>query len=53
MLWRTDFTLQAQIAQLVEQRTENPRVTGSIPVLGICTKAKLSAETNYAGVVQW
>ena len=24
-----------QIAQLVEQRTENPRVTGSIPVLGI------------------
>ncbi len=29
-------TLFAQIAQLVEQRTENPRVTGSIPVLGIC-----------------
>ncbi len=26
---------RAQIAQLVEQRTENPRVTGSIPVLGI------------------
>ena len=25
----------AQIAQLVEQRTENPRVTGSIPVQGI------------------
>ena len=25
----------AQVAQLVEQRTENPRVTGSIPVLGI------------------
>ena len=25
----------AQIAQLVEQWTENPRVTGSIPVLGI------------------
>ena len=25
----------AQIAQLVEQGTENPRVTGSIPVLGI------------------
>ena len=24
----------AQIAQLVEQWTENPRVTGSIPVLG-------------------
>ena len=29
------FLLFAQIAQLVEQRTENPRVTGSIPVLGI------------------
>ena len=27
--------IDAQIAQLVEQRTENPRVTGSIPVLGI------------------
>ena len=27
--------IYAQIAQLVEQRTENPRVTGSIPVLGI------------------
>ena len=26
----------AQIAQLVEQRTENPRVAGSIPALGIC-----------------
>ena len=26
--------IYAQIAQLVEQRTENPRVTGSIPVLG-------------------
>ena len=25
----------AQIAQLIEQRTENPCVTGSIPVLGI------------------
>ena len=25
----------AQIAQLVEQRTENPRVSGSIPELGI------------------
>ena len=29
------YVLNAQIAQLVEQRTENPRVTGSIPVLGI------------------
>ena len=28
----------AQIAQLVEQRTENPRVSGSIPELGIQKK---------------
>ena len=27
--------IDAQIAQLVEQRTENPRVVGSIPTLGI------------------
>ena len=30
--------LYAQIAQLVEQRTENPRVAGSIPALGIEVK---------------
>ena len=29
----------AQIAQLVEQGTENPCVTGSIPVLGITQEA--------------
>ena len=43
-LWKFDFIYKeqntvfssfAQVAQLVEQRTENPRVTGSIPVLGI------------------
>ena len=34
-LCETDARGFAQIAQLVEQRTENPRVTGSIPVLGI------------------
>ena len=27
--------INAQIAQLVEQRTENTRVAGSIPALGI------------------
>ena len=32
--YRRIFTY-AQIAQLVEQRTENPRVAGSIPALGI------------------
>ena len=31
----TFHNLYAQIAQLVEQRTENPRVLGSIPSLGI------------------
>ena len=31
----------AQIAQLVEQRTENPRVAGSIPALGICKVPKV------------
>ena len=41
----TDFVIYAQIAQLVEQRTENPRVAGSIPALGIiseCSKHCLS-----------
>ena len=33
-LCETDARGFAQIAQLVEQRTENPCVTGSIPVLG-------------------
>ncbi len=33
-----DYGLWAQIAQLVEQRTENPRVAGSIPALGISRK---------------
>ena len=32
---RTGKCAFAQIAQSVEQRIENPRVTGSIPVLGI------------------
>jgi hypothetical protein len=29
-----EFQTNAQVAQLVEQRTENPRVGGSIPPLG-------------------
>ena len=32
-LFNTRPTLKGQIAQLVEQRTENPRVGGSIPSL--------------------
>ena len=55
----------AQIAQLVEQRTENPRVAGSIPALGIEVLLKGAAfgESSlvdildfsyiFAGVVQW
>ena len=39
--------VSAQIAQSVEQRTENPRVAGSIPALGI------GDDIKYAGVVQW
>jgi hypothetical protein len=31
---RLGFIIKARVAQLVEQRTENPRVTGSIPVPG-------------------
>ena len=37
---RTFYYVYAQIAQSVEQRIENPRVTGSIPVLGICNIQK-------------
>ena len=56
-LCETDARGFAQIAQLVEQRTENPRVTGSIPVLGIRRRRFLSPNAlyinTYAGVVQW
>ena len=37
----------AQIAQLVEQWTENPRVTGSIPVLGTFFMPKNSIKRLY------
>ena len=33
-LFNTRFRIYAQVAQSVEQRTENPRVGGSIPPLG-------------------
>ncbi len=36
----------AQIAQLVEQRTENPRVAGSIPALGIFYLQKICKRDN-------
>jgi hypothetical protein len=38
-------TSRAQVAQLVEQRTENPRVAGSIPALGT-THTKLSSKSR-------
>ena len=41
--WKT-----AQIAQLVEQRTENPRVAGSIPALGTICGYPLGAP--HAGI---
>ena len=43
--------IYAQIAQSVEQRTENPRVTGSIPVLGILHFTELLFEL-YADAIK-
>jgi hypothetical protein len=37
------LTVKAQVAQLVEQRTENPRVGGSIPPLGTMYSKYLAA----------
>ncbi len=34
MIGKTYNILQAEVAQVVEQRTENPRVSGSTPLLG-------------------
>ena len=34
LFYELDLSLFAQVAQLVEQRTENPRVGGSNPPLG-------------------
>ena len=42
--------LDAQIAQLVEQRTENPRVAGSIPALGITQEAHSAKCFTYMRV---
>ena len=39
----------AQLAQLVEQRTENPRVSGSIPELGIVFCLKIIWDTSSVG----
>ena len=42
----------AQIAQLVEQRTENPRVAGSIPALGICIRNYTNTTIIYGALAQ-
>ena len=44
------FCSSAQVAQSVEQRTENPRVDGSIPPLG--TIYKKNSEISKAQVAQ-
>ncbi len=41
--------MQAQLAQLVEQRTENPRVSGSIPELGTPTSQRTCGIFNIIG----
>ena len=38
---------EAQVAQLVEQRTENPRVGGSIPPLGTILPKKIIKSYRY------
>ena len=37
---------------MVEQRTENPRVAGSIPALGICSVIKDKLEIEYGALAQ-
>ena len=41
---------RAQVAQLVEQRTENPRVAGSIPALGTIKIKDLAGNQQGSGV---
>ena len=44
--------LFASVAQLVEQRTENPRVVGSIPTGGTITEKKFSVFADLAHLVE-
>jgi hypothetical protein len=47
------FCSDAQVAQSVEQRTENPRVDGSIPPLGtICKKYAAPQKAQVAQSVE-
>ena len=41
------IAIYAQIAQSVEQRTENPRVGGSIPPLGICKSNTVNCDWDF------
>ena len=43
----------AQLAQLVEQRTENPRVSGSIPELGILTHNYINIYIKNMYLHEW
>ena len=43
----------AQLAQLVEQRTENPRVSGSIPELGISCGCSSMVEHQPSKLDTW
>ena len=43
----------AQVAQMVEQRTENPRVGGSIPLLGTIFPASGAAGFSHGVSYTW
>ena len=45
--------MRAQIAQLVEQRTENPRVSGSIPELGTSCGCSSMVEHQPSKLDTW
>ena len=45
----TLFCSDAQVAQSVEQRTENPRVDGSIPPLGTIQKENSKSPGSSVG----
>ena len=44
-------SLFAQIAQSVEQRTENPRVAGSIPALGTDKSELIFGLILFSGII--
>ena len=52
---KIDFVVMqnAQLAQLVEQRTENPRVSGSIPELGITCGCSSMVEHQPSKLDTW